>query len=178
MGVPTARRHRPLQTLSDVSADRSRTTHSRGKGQPSARARARTLMILRLRAAATLTTDAPWATRAFNRSSSSCVQTQGWFLRRCSKSLISPPSARVSTSVSETTGPNVPFGKLRFRFANRSPCVMFPHRAGIFQHSYILNPGGRRIIPPCGLFIAPISGAKPTHLFCDACVVNKALTLL
>jgi hypothetical protein len=82
-GGATARWRGPLprrQTLSDVPAHFCRTTRSGGKGQPSVRARVRTLTIFRLRAAAALTTDAPWATRALSRSSSSFVQVHGRFL--------------------------------------------------------------------------------------------------
>jgi hypothetical protein len=74
---PAARRRGYLQTLFGVPAHFCLTTRSGGKGQPSARARARTLAIFRLRAAAALTTDAPSATRARRRSSSSLVQVQG-----------------------------------------------------------------------------------------------------
>jgi hypothetical protein len=48
-------------------------------------------MVLRLRAAATLTTDAPWATRAFNRSSSASVHTQGLVCPVISSSLSALP---------------------------------------------------------------------------------------
>jgi len=72
MGPPSRR-----QTLPGESAHFCRATRNGGNGQPSARARVRTLRIVRLRAAAALTTEAPWATRAFKRSSSASVHTQG-----------------------------------------------------------------------------------------------------
>jgi hypothetical protein len=60
-------------TSSRVSAHFCRAIRSGGNGQPIFRARWRTLITLRFSAAATLTTDAPCATKALKRSSSASV---------------------------------------------------------------------------------------------------------